>query len=394
MKVLMLSWEYPPKIYGGLGQHVFDLSRHLAQAGVDVHVITPRLDAAPDYEECYGVAIHRAGYPHESTLNFKAWTFYFNGDAIRMAVSMMNDAGPFSIVHAHDWLAAYAGRALARIFDIPLVTTLHATEQGRSLGLHNRFQHEINEVEKNLAREAGLIICCSRFMAGEIRRQFDVPAGRIRIIPNGVDGAQLCTIPEAGFFDIDGSAKIMVFLGRLVHEKGVKWLLDAYCQVRRSEPRTKLYICGQGPDLPALQERAGFLGVLDAVCFTGFISSAERNNLYQEASLAIIPSLYEPFGIVALEAMASGLPVVASDTGGLAEIIQHGHNGLKVSPGDATALAGAMLFLLQNPDEARRISGNARNTVQELYQWEAIAAVTKAAYQELIDAGGCLDTKE
>ena len=172
MKVLMLSWEYPPKIFGGLGQHVFDPSCHLAKNNVDVHVITPRLNESPDYEESHGVKIHRAGDPHQSARDFKAWTFHFNGAAIRTAVRIMDGAEPFDVVHAHDWLAAYAGRSLASTYEIPLATTIHATEQGRSLGLHNRFQREIDEVEKNLALEAGLIICCSRFMADEIGQQF------------------------------------------------------------------------------------------------------------------------------------------------------------------------------------------------------------------------------
>ena len=127
------------------------------------------------------------------------------------------------------------------------------------------------------------------------------------------------------------------------------------------------------------------MGIAEALQFPGFVSVEERNYLYRQAALAIIPSLYEPFGIVALEAMATGLPVVASDTGGLAEIIQHGHNGMKVPPGEATALADTVCFLLDNADEASRLSENARKTVRELYSWDTIAAETGAAYQELID---------
>lgn len=389
MKVLMLSWEYPPKIFGGLGQHVFDLSRYLALRGAEVHVVTPRLDSTPDHEECCGVHVHRAGYPHRSNADFKAWTFYFNGGAIRTAVRLMNQGERFDIVHAHDWLAAYAGRSLASIFNIPLVTTLHATERGRSLGLHTRFQQEINEVERCLARESGLIICCSRFMAGEIQAQFDVPAERIRIIPNGVDGGQLeigsdkPPWPDGLPWPEGPAGPVLLFLGRLVHEKGVRQLLDAFCQVHRHEPRSELFICGQGPEQESLQERARFLGIEEAVHFTGFISAPLRNELYHQASMVIIPSLYEPFGIVALEAMATGRPVIASDTGGLAEIIINGYNGLKVPPGDVNDLAETISGLLEEPGLARRLCGHAWETAETLYRWEAIAERTLEVYGEL-----------
>lgn len=387
MKVLMLSWEYPPKIFGGLGQHVFDLCRYVAIQGSEVHVITPRLEEVPDYEEKQGVIVHRAGYAQQSSMDFKAWTFYYNGDAIRQAVEIINESGPFDVVHAHDWLAAYAGRALARIYQIPLITTIHATEQGRSLGLHNRFQLEINEVEKNLALEARLIICCSRFMAGEVQGQFGIPFQRIRIIPNGVDREQLlagdCIQPDRG-----KSGPVLVFLGRLVHEKGVCHLMDAFCKVIKCQPGAVLYICGQGPEMDSLRARARRLGLDGAVFFPGFLSAAERSRIYRRADLVVIPSLYEPFGIVALEAMAAGLPLVASNTGGLAEIISQGQDGILVPPGDDEALAAAITSLLENPAQARILSNNARETVAALYDWNVIAAATCDAYRELTAARG------
>ncbi|WP_054694784.1 glycosyltransferase family 4 protein [Syntrophomonas palmitatica] len=214
MKVLIFSWEYPPHMVGGLGQHVYDLSRFLVRNGVCVHIITPRVKYYPDYQEENGVHIHRVGSAYREVENFKSWTFRFNSEAIREAVVINGEVGGFDIIHAHDWLVAYAGRSVARIFEIPLVTTIHATEHGRNLGLHNRFQMEINEIERNLALEADRVICCSRYMQHEISSLFGRPAEELTIIPNGVDPSLFLPMPERPRFTINDDEEVVFFIGR------------------------------------------------------------------------------------------------------------------------------------------------------------------------------------
>lgn len=379
----MFSWEYPPHMVGGLGQHVYDLTRFLAKQGVTTHIITPAVKDYPDYQLNDGVHIHRVGSPAKEADHFKTWIFSFNSEAIRKAVQLNSEVGGFEVIHAHDWLVAYAGRSVSKIFNIPLVSTIHATEHGRNIGLHNRIQLEINEIEKNLAIEADKIICCSDYMEEEIKTLFDVGSSKIRIIPNGVDPKLFVALPENSRFDISPLDKVVFFIGRLVPEKGVWQLIDAFPQVLKEVPEAKLYIGGRGPQKPELEKLAEDLGIADQVYFTGFIREKDRNYVYNQAKVAVFPSFYEPFGIVALEAMATDTPVIVGDVGGLAEIVDHRITGLKVNPGIRAELANAIIEILKNQELASKLKNNASQMVKTVYSWDTIAQDTMQIYQEV-----------
>ncbi len=386
MKVLLFSWEYPPHMVGGLGQHVYDISRYLVQLDVEVHIITPRVTCCPDYEKTRNVNIHRVGDPIDeaSIDDFKSWTFNFNSEAIREAVRLNSVVGGFSLVHAHDWIVAYAGRAVAKIFEIPLVTTIHATEHGRNLGLHNRVQMEINEIEKNLALEANHIICCSQYMHHEICSLFDIHPDAVTIIPNGVEPEQFLPLPAEPSIEIDPEEKVVFSLGRLVPEKGLWHLMTCFPLVLESIPEARLYIGGRGPQKHLLEQTACQLGIEDRVVFTGFIRDKERNYIYNRASVAVFPSLYEPFGIVALEAMATQTPVIVSNVGGLAEIVQNNVTGLKVPCGTEVELAQAIISILGDKDLAGQLVQNAAQLVESVYNWKVIAQSTIDVYEKVL----------
>lgn len=386
MKILMFSWEYPPHMVGGLGQHVYDISRYLTQLGVEVHIITPRVKCGSDYENDRDVYIHRVGNPiNEANMdNFKSWTFAFNSEAIREAVHLNSEVGGFSLVHAHDWIVAYAGRAVAKIFELPLVTTIHATEHGRNLGLHNRVQLEINEIEKNLALEADHIICCSQYMHHEICSLFKVHPDAVTIIPNGVEPEQFVPLPEEPRREIDPAEKVVFSLGRLVPEKGLWHLISCFPRVLESIPEARLYIGGRGPQKVILEQNARKLGIEDRVVFTGFIRDKERNYIYNRASVAVFPSLYEPFGIVALEAMATRTPVIVSDVGGLGEIVENQQTGLKVPCGNEADLAQAIISILTNDHMTEQLVQNAARLVDSVYNWTVIAQSTKDVYEQVL----------
>lgn len=383
MKALIFSWEYPPNMVGGLGQHVYDLSRFLARKGLEIHIITPRVKGTPDYETDGGVFIHRVGSPAGDEGNFKSWTFAFNCEAIREAVQVNTAIGGFDIVHAHDWLVAYAGRSVAKIFELPLVTTIHATEHGRNLGLHNRMQVEINEIEKNLALEADQIICCSKYMKDEIQTLFGPFDHELKIIPNGVEPEQFATLPGKPKIKINADDKVVFFIGRLVPEKGLWQLVQAFPQVLYQVPDAKLIIGGKGPMKNALDKAALELGINNRIIYTGFIKEETRNYLYHRAQAAVFPSLYEPFGIVALEAMATNTPVIVSDVGGLSEIVQDGVNGLKVKPGDIDELADAIVKVLSDQQLADQLKRNGIHTIESVYNWDVIADSTLRVYQQV-----------
>lgn len=389
----MFSWEYPPHMVGGLGQHVYDLTRFLARKGVTTHIITPAVQDYPEYQIHEGTHIHRVGTPAKEGDHFKSWIFSFNSEAIRKAVSINDQVGGFDIIHAHDWLVAYAGRSVSKIFDIPLVTTIHATEHGRNIGLHNRFQIEINEIEKNLALEADKVICCSNYMEREVMCLFGIEKEKIRVIPNGVDPNLFVSLPDKPRFNIKPDDKIVFFIGRLVPEKGVAQLISAFPQVLEKIPEAKLYIGGRGPQKPELEKLAKELGINDKVYFTGFIRELERNFVYHHAKVAVFPSFYEPFGIVALEAMATETPVIVGDVGGLAEIVEHGVNGLKINPGKKEDLVDAIVEILKNEEFANQLKDTAYKKVKSVYSWETIAHSTTEVYQEVLESHNKLFSK-
>ena len=388
MKILMLSWEYPPHMVGGLGQHVYDLSIFLAKRNVSVHIITPRVIGAPDYESGRGVHIYRVGRSSREGEDFRAWTFSFNSEAIHEAIHLNAEMGGFDAVHAHDWLVAYAGRAIARSLEVPLISTIHATEHGRNLGLHNRVQREINEIEKNLTMEAEQVICCSNYMARQIASLFRITQEEIAVIPNGVVPKQFTALPQKVEVEVNTEGAIIFFIGRLVPEKGVYQLIQAMPAVLAAVPDARLYIAGRGSQKEVLEELIEQLGLQERVVLLGFLKPYNRNYLYHQAAVAVFPSLYEPFGIVALEAMATHTPVIVGDTGGLSEIVQHGFNGLKIPSGNVEALADAIIRVLKDEFFSRSMTENAFRELLETYDWDDIAGQTIKVYERCIERYG------
>ncbi len=381
----MLSWEYPPRVVGGLSHAVGELSRSLAAAGNEVLVITAADHGLSEQERVDGVEIYRVFPYHGRSLNFTGWVQQLNLAMLEKGAFLCRQE-PFDIIHAHDWLVAYAARGLKHAFHIPLVATIHATEYGRNGGLYNDEQRYIAEVEWWLTYESWKVVCCSRFMREEVERVFDLPGDKVKIIHNGIR-------PEAFIAEVADPAvreryaapgeKIIFFIGRLVREKGVQVLLEALPQIRERFP-VKAVVAGSGPYEEELHRLARQFGIDRLVRFAGFVDDQTRNQLYAHADVAVFPSLYEPFGLVALEAMATGTPVVVGDTGGFTETVEHGVNGLRSMPGSAADLAGQVTRLLEDRELAERLAARGRADVKEKYIWEALARQTEELYQSIL----------
>lgn len=388
MKVLCLSWEFPPKVVGGIARHVADLSKALVKGGTEVHVITCGVQGAPDEEVVDGIKVYRVGMSNPAAPDFLTWVMQLNLNMIEQANRLKNDGIEFDLIHSHDWLAAYAGKNLKHSWQIPLVSTIHATEYGRNNGLHNQLQRYISDVEWWLGYESWRVICCSQYMREELKRVFQIPDDKLRVIANGV-------YPEEfNRTDMDpvrirsrycaADEKMLFYVGRVVREKGLGVLLEALPRILEVDSKVKLVIAGKGPYLEELRHRAYQLGIYHRIYFTGFIDDNTRNALFQCADVAVFPSLYEPFGIVALEGMAAGAPVVVSDTGGMSEIIQHGRNGLKAYPDNPVSLADNILWALQHPDHTAQMKAQAQADINNIYNWNLIAAQTREVYREII----------
>lgn len=390
MRVLMFSWEYPPHVVGGLGEHVANLVPALGLQGVEVHLITPRWAGGPSEERGDGYWVHRIDPPTFDAPDARTCAWQTNLALEKHAENLWRSGGPFDLLHAHDWLVAYVSTALKRSFKTPLIATVHATERGRGRGhLTSEIQYAINNAEWWLTYEAWRVITASQYMAREVGEYFRVPVDKIDVIPNGVNldafarwqGQDLSAframyaLPEE---------QIVFNVGRVVHEKGVGVLVEAVPRVLREVPQAKFVIAGSGAYAEELCHRAWELGVGQKVLFTGFIPDGDRDRLYCVANCAVFPSLYEPFGIVALQAMAARAPVVVTEVGGLAEVVKHAETGITVYPNDPDSLAWGIAHTLKRPDWAQQRAANAYRTVQEEYNWTVIARRTADVYERVV----------
>jgi glycogen(starch) synthase len=385
----MLSWEYPPALVGGLGRHVHALATTLARTGHDVTVVTRHAPGAPRDEYAEGVRIVRAPddpptFTADQT-NPLAWSMAFNHALTRAALAATRTGG-FDVVHAHDWLVTHAAITLRDHLEVPLVATIHATEAGRHQGyLPEEHNRTIHSVERWLTAEAARVIVCSQYMRTEVRREFDLPGDRVDVVHNGVDvlrwHARPRAVAAARARFADPEAPLVTYAGRLVYEKGVQDAITAMPRLRLRHPGLRLVVAGDGPHRPALEQQVRDAGLRDAVTFAGFLGGHDLPAVMAASDCYLVPSIYEPFGMVALEAAAVGTPAAVADTGGLAEIVESGVTGVKFAVRDPEALADAVSSLLLDREFARTLARRARRRVREEFNWPAIAAKTVQAYE-------------
>jgi glycogen(starch) synthase len=380
MRILMVTWEFPPLVVGGLAAHVDGLSRALVRQGHEVVVLTlHHVDSDDDYDH-EGVRVLRArvDLPWLPPENFVAQMASSNHRLVQLSRAV--DGWQPDIVHAHDWLVAWTGDTLHALYGVPLVATVHATERGRNGGQVPPGQPAaIHAVEWWLTYQANRVIACSRYMVHEIVAGFDLPVHKIDEVPNGVDPVVWAPPSPAPVRGEGGP--LVVTWGRLQYEKGFQYLIEAMASLRRRVPGVHLVVAGRGSYLVELEGLAQFLGVADIVEFAGFVPDPELRALLHRASCAVIPSLYEPFGIVALEALAAEAPVVAAAAGGMAEVLEGTGAGLLVPPGDAGSLSFAVERLLTEPVLAASSQAAGNRLVQERYSWDAIASATIETYR-------------
>ena len=387
MKILMLTWEYPPRIVGGIARVVHDLSKRLIKDGHEVTVITYREDNMSYFEDDKGVKVYRVDNYMINPNNFIDWIMQLNFNMLAKANELISKEGKFDVIHAHDWLVAYAAKSIKNSYDIPIVATIHATEAGRNNGIHDETQRYINDTEWMLTYEANEVIVNSNYMKCELQRNFGLPFEKINVIPNGVNLTMYSGVEKDYDFRRNYAAdneRIILYAGRLVYEKGVQYLIGAMPKILQNYNDAKLIIAGKGGMFDELKAQADSLGLANKVYFTGYMDHKSLCKLYKCADISVFPSTYEPFGIVALEAMLSGNPVVVSDIGGLNEIVEHKINGMKSYAGNSNSIADSVLTLLFDHKLCNEISKNAKDKVKELYNWTKIAQDTHFSYQKAI----------
>ncbi|MDX2097262.1 MAG: glycosyltransferase family 4 protein [Leptolyngbyaceae cyanobacterium bins.59] len=387
MKILVLSWEFPPRIVGGIARHVAELYPELVNLGHEVHLITVDCGQAPHYELVDGLHIHRV--PVEPSNDFFQWVTWMNESMGHHGEKLIAEDGPFDIVHAHDWLVGDAAIALKHSFTIPLIATIHATEFGRYNGIHTDTHRYINRKEHDLVHHAWRVIVCTDYMRREVERALACPWNKIDVVYNGIRSEKKCCLPafdQQAFrrrFAAD-SERIVYFVGRLAHEKGVSVLIQAAPKVLWEMGGGVKFVIIGGGDAAHLKRQVWNLGIWDQCYFTGFMPDEDLDKFQTIADCSVFPSLYEPFGIVALESFAARVPVVASDTGGLPEVIRHNRTGVITWANNSDSLAWGILEILRNPEYARQLTDNAYVDLKRRFSWPKLAQQTEAVYGRVL----------
>jgi glycosyltransferase involved in cell wall biosynthesis len=390
MKILVLTWEFPPRIIGGIARHVAELYPELQQLGHEIHLLTVQFgDALP--QECVdGIEVHRIAVGEGQ--NFLQWIGKMNealGHYGGYLIESQHDNVPFDLVHAHDWLVGDAAIALKNRFQLPLISTIHATEQGRNNGLYSDLQRYVNQKETWLIYESWRIIVCTNYMKRELQQAFQAPADKLDVIFNGIYPEKKRidpTIDRIAFRQrfAEAHEKIVYYVGRITYEKGIRQLIDAAPQVIRELKGDIKFVLIGGGNTETLQQQAKALGIFDRCLFTGFMPDNELDQFQTIANCAVFPSLYEPFGIVALESFAAKVPVVVSDTGGMPEVVQHGKTGVITQVNNPDSIAWGILEVLRNPDYSQMLVENAYADLQVRFRWSKLAVQTAEVYARVI----------
>jgi glycogen(starch) synthase len=342
-------------------------------------------------EDRHGVTVHRVAepeWPRDDLQRFVAWVGHMNDDLLAHG-ARLGEALSFEVVHGHDWLVAVAAKRLADRLRIPFVATVHATEHGRRQGwVHDPPMSDINRTERWMVHVADQVIACSHYMRRHVAGHLNLPEARIAVIPNGIDVEELRPSEDLTALRARFAApheRLVLLAGRLVYEKGFQHALEALQDVIARVEGVRFLVAGSGPHETRLREQAGELGLMAHGTFLGWIGDDRLNALYRIAELCVVPSIYEPFGLVVLEAMASGCACIVADTGGLREIVPDATVGLRFPARDVVSLSAAMERLLT--DDALRAGLVAEAAEHVLrFDWYDVARRTGALYEELAAA--------
>lgn len=385
----MLSWDYPPQASGGTAAHVAGLSAALGAAGHEVVVLTIGDRRADIGAESVGnVRVRRANIdlPWLPADELLARTASANHALTSLGATLDHDCGGWrpDVIHAHDWRVGWAANSLAAIHDAAFVLTMHGTERVRHGGhLPPGTPTDISSIEWWLAFRADRLISSTRFMVEQLVTGFELSPDRVERIPNGIDPNRWAGRAEGGP-DRERRPHIVTW-GRVQYEKGFQVLARALTQVRARIPELECTIAGRGSYLPELQTQIDVEGVSDLINLPGYLADDVLHRLVQRAGCVVIPSLYEPFGIVALEALAAGAPLIVAHTGGLAELVDGTGAALTFEPGNSDDLARCIEWVLTNPAQSDEMTVNARHLVHQRFAWDAIATETAEVYHSVCE---------
>ncbi|MBP2172531.1 glycosyltransferase family 4 protein [Methanococcus voltae] len=388
MKIAMLTWEYPPLIVGGLSIHCKNLAEALVKMGHEVDVITTgEVMYSSKPELVNGVNIYRVKPMIKEGEDFLSWSLLMASEMEKKLGDLEIDK--YDLIHCHDWMTSKVGINLKYLLNKPYVQSIHSTEYGRCSGINSKISEIINEMEFLSVFEADEVITVSNASKKELCGIFSAPDNKIHTIYNGINLSEYCINQDSDelseFRDelgIKNDDYMLLYVGRLEHQKGVNYLIRAFRILADKYKNLKLVLVGEGSQHDYLKSLSENLCCNNNMIFTGFKNGDELKKLYCCADICVVPSIYEPFGLVALESMASETPIVVSNTGGLSEIV-NSKNGIKVEPKNPKKLAVAISKLLENNEFRNNIINNAKNDLLN-YSWDNIAYNTSKVYKKAV----------
>lgn len=373
MKILMIGWEFPPYVSGGLGTHTYELTRKMP-SDVNVTFLMPdRGELSVPWMKIKRVMVS-IGFGPYTTFTGSVLTDSIIKSVEKYAeeVCKMAKQTDFDIIHCHDWLTVLGGICAKRETGKPLVFTVHSTEYDRSIGNPCPW---VMDIERYGIHEADGIIAVSKRIKKQIIEKYGADPKKIRVIYNAIDALS---------FDLGGKVKpgedMILYLGRLTLHKGVDHLLRAAKIVIEHHPDAKFVIAGKGDKLKDLLELSIDLGIEDSVFFLGYVLDKDMKKLYTRADVFVMPSVFEPFGITALEAMAAGTPTIISKTSGVSEVAI---NVFKVDFWDTEKMASRILEILNYRELSEEMSDQCKEEAKNI-TWDDIAMQTREFYKSLL----------
>lgn len=374
----MLTWEYPPNKVGGVASHAKSLAKSLKEQGHDVTILTYGEENKREVVD--GCEVYRV--KAKSADDIVTWALMLNNRFQRKAGEIVKE-DDFDVIHAHDWSSVPAAVAIKKATGLPFVFTLHSTERGRS-GIHSDMSKMINDLEWYGTYEADQVITVGKDIKREAQHHFSVPDDKLHYVPNGVDMDRFENAESIRNEVALDWEKVILFVGRLCHQKGVRYLINSMPKVLRETPEAKFIVAGGGA-VDHYRQMAEQKGIGDKALFTGFVPEQKLINLYKTADATVMPSVYEPFGIVALESMAAKTPVVASYVGGLKETVVHEWTGLHVYPRNRDSIGWGINMALSDNTWNQWLGENGRQRVKNNYRWEITSQMTSNIYEGAVE---------
>jgi glycogen(starch) synthase len=411
MRVLMFGWEFPPQISGGLGVASEGLVRGLLQTGTEIVLVLPShpgsrsrpglkiLDAEslraaddPGHRKRFLLRLRRvpsllrpyvthSGYAEERGAAAEAgaaFAGHYGPDLAAEVLRFAETAGRlarserFDVIHAHDWLTYLAGLEARRASGRPLAVHVHATEFDRAGVEGNRF---VEEIERLGVTSAERVIAVSRYTAGLVAERYGISSERLRVVHNAIDARE-----SVGGWSVEEREPLVLFAGRITWQKGPEYFVDAAARVIRERPDVKFAVAGSGDRMRAMIERVAAHRIGRNVLFTGFLPPADLDRLFARADVYVLPSISEPFGLTALEALQHGTPAIVSRNAGVSEVVRH---VLRVDFGDVEDLASKILSVLLFPPLADALASGGRAEVRKL-SWRDSAERVLQVYREIV----------